>query len=127
MEIRKAMPDEVKNQTLPDGRKRVVTEKIPEKYLKKLQENEQRKQELLNKMLGASIREIDTRKKLRDIQQRQEEIKQSLIDNQKNVQAIINNAFKKMKLGKQKDREWQVKHGSFVGVINPPRPKQEKK
>ncbi len=123
MEIRKDMPEEVKNEMI-NGKQRVITEKVPEKYMKKLQENNKKKQELLNKMLKVSVKEVDVRQKLANIRKEQEDIGQQIINNRNSVQQILSGAFKKLKLGKRKEYNWQFKQNSFVGVYNPPKPKK---
>ena len=114
MEIRKDMPEELKNQMV-DGKKRVIVEKIPEKLARKIEESLRKKQTLLNKFLKISINVLNA-------QESQREIVKSLNSLKDSISYNINNAFKKMKLAKRKNYNWQFKRDSFVGIYNPPKP-----
>ena len=116
METRREMPDEVKNQIMPDGKKRVITEKIPDKYLKEMTDNGKKKQELVQKFLQLSVQIVNT-------QQQQKDMLEKIKDTDKKIGNVVDYAFKKLKLHKNKDRRWSFKRDSFVGVYNPPRPK----
>lgn len=116
MEVKKNVPEEVKNQMI-DGKPRVVTEKIPEKFAKKIQEKLQKKQKLLNQFLQLSINILNAQEDQRNIAKTLKETKESITGN-------INIAFKKLRLGKKKYYHWRYDgRDSFIGVYNPPKPK----
>ena len=115
MEMRKEMPDEVKNQII-DGKKRVITEKIPDKYLKEIEELKQKKGKAVQEFLQSSVKVVNA-------QQQQKDILEKVKDADKQIGDMINYTFKKLKLHRRKDRRWSIKGTDFVGVYNPPRPK----
>jgi len=118
--MRKDMPDEVKNQVMPDGEKRVITEKIPEQYLKDMEDLKRKKQGLIQQFLQISVQLIN-------VQQTQKDILDKVKDIDKKIGNIIDYAFKKMKLHKRKDRRWQLRGTDFVGVYNSSKPKSRPK
>ncbi len=123
METRRDMPDEVKNEIMPDGKKRVITEKLPEKYLKEMQEFKLKKAKIVRQFLQVSVQIVNA-------QQEQKNMLEKTKDIDKKLGNIVENSFKKLKLNKDKQRNWSFKVDSFVGVYAPARPnkpKQEKK
>jgi len=117
MEIRKEMPEEVKNQIMPDGEKRIITEKIPDKYIKELEEVKQKKSKLVQQFIQASVQVVNS-------QQQQKDILEKVKGIEKKIGNIVDYAFKKLKLHKKgKDRRWTIRGTDFVGVVNPPKPK----
>lgn len=119
-EIRKEMPEEMKNEVV-DGKKRVLTEKIPEKILKKLQESTEKKNKALQEILNASVAEMEAHTM-------KEQAYEKLKNAKKSMQNYLNTGAKKLKLNKKKDYYWRFdRKDSFVGVYNPPKPKKEEK
>ncbi len=116
METKREMPDEVKNEIMPDGKKRVVTEKIPEKYLKEMEENGKKKGQLVQQYLQMSV-------KADNMALEKQEMLKKIKEADKKIGNIVEYAFKKLKLHRRKERIWQFRKDSFVGVYNPPRPK----
>ena len=114
----KEMPDEVKNQIMPDGKKRVITEKIPDKYLKEMEEYKKKKGELMQKFFQLSVQIVN-------VQQQQKDILEKMKDTDKKIGKVVDYTFKKLKLHKRKGRRWQFRGDSFVGVYNPPSPKKQ--
>jgi hypothetical protein len=124
METRKGgdIPEEVKNQVI-DGKKRVVTEKLPKGFLDDLDKETEKQKKLAQEFYGLS-REVVSR------QEKMQEINTRLKNSEEAKGRILQHAFKKMKLGKRKDRRWNFKVDSFVGVLNvqpKPAPKKEEK
>jgi len=117
-EVRKDgnIPEEVKNQIMPDSKKRVITEKLSQRYLDDLEKINREKQQLLNQMLSISVRIVD-------MQKQQQTIREKIQNNTQKQQNTLEHAFKKMKLGKKKEYRWQFRQDSFVGVLNPTKKK----
>lgn len=117
--MRKEKPEEVKNQKTPDGRPRVITEKIPEKFVKKIKE----KLALKNKRLQAFVQLSFTIAQAQKKQQESLDLLKSVGDS---ISDAINQAFKRMKLGKKKEYRFRYDgRDSFIGVMNPPKPKKK--
>lgn len=118
MEVKKNVPEEVKNQKV-DGKPRVITEKIPEKQLTKIQDALKKKQKYLNQFLQLSLQIVNAQAEQRDLQKR-------LSDNDQSYKSRVEDAYKKMKLSKNKDYGFRFDgRDSFIGVHNPPK-KEEK-
>ena len=118
MEVSRNMPEEVKNQVMPDGKKRVVTEKIPEKFVKRIQDGVKKKQKLTRDFLQISVNIVN-------FQRAQQELIDRLKSNDDNITETIKRAGQKMKLGKRKEYNWRYDgRDSFIGVYNPPKPKK---
>ena len=117
-EVRKGgeIPEEVKNQMV-DGKKRVISIPIPAKEIVKIDRAEKEKQQLFNEFFNLSLRKQGMEKKLMTIYAeigKREKVKKE--ETQK--------AFKKLRLYKQLDRQWQIKGTDFVGIYNP-KPKNQ--
>ena len=120
MEVRKDIPEEVKDQMV-DGKKRVVTVPLPEKIKKVLDEKKMKKQQLLRKYLEISM--ARTRAE-RDGQ----EVFKQIEDLERSIGSRIQEGFKKLRLQKQSDRQWRFDNrDSFIGVLNPKPPVEPKK
>lgn len=120
MEIRKEMPEEVKNEIV-DGKKRVITEKIPEKFAKKIAEKLALKNKRLQSFVQISFQ-------LAKAQAMQQELLKDLKSVGESISGAINDSFKRLKLAKRKDYNWRFDgKENFVGVYNPPKPKKEEK
>ena len=119
-EIRKNMPEEVKNEMI-DGKKRVLTEKIPDKVYKKLEESNKKKQKALQMILQASIKEIEAINMKADAYEK-------LINARTSIENYIKEGAKKLKLSKKKEYYWRYDgRDSFIGIYNKPKPKKEEK
>ena len=120
MDVRREMPEEVKNQIMPNGKKRVVTEKISDKFVKKIHETIRKKQKLTNQFLQLSIKVVQAEKA-------QQELLETLRATSNDTITVLQRASQKMKLQKRKDYNWRFDgRDSFVGVYNPPKPKSVK-
>lgn len=118
MEVRKTMPEEVKNQIMPNGKKRVVTEKLPDKLLKKFQDGIKKKQKLSQDFFQLSVDIVNAEKAQRELVDRLKANNDSLKD-------IVTRAGQKLRLQKRKEYNWRFdRRDSFIGVYNPPKPKQ---
>ena len=118
MEMRKDMPEEVKNQMI-DGKKRVVTKEMPEKYKKKFAEKSQLKRKRIQEYLQLSLQ-------YGAIEDRLVELRKELNSVNESLQSALENSAKKLRLNKEKERTWRFDgKGAFIGVYNPP--KKEKK
>lgn len=112
MEIRKDIPEEVKNQTV-NGKKRVVTRELPEKIKVKVAEKIQLKQKRLKEFVRVSVEVVHA-------QAKQQELLKTLSSADDSIKEAIQRAFKKLRLGKEKEYEWRFDgRGSFIGVMNP--------
>lgn len=117
MEVRKNMPEEVKNQII-DGKKRVVTVSLPEKHKKIIEDKQTKKRTLAQQFYKISLNLVKGQKAVQDIVTQMENLDKSIGDR-------IQDGFKKLRLGKKKDRQWRFDgKGSFIGVYNPPKPKK---
>ena len=118
MEVRKGMPEEVKNQVMPNGKKRVITEKIPDKYIKKIQEGIKKRQKLNQDFFQLSVNIVKAQKAQRELVDR-------LKANDDSVSDTLKRAGQKTKLQKNKEYNWRFDgRDSFIGVYNPPKPKK---
>ncbi len=121
MDIRKETPEEVKNQMI-NGKKRVITEKIPEDLVKDIKEKMKKKNGLLQNFLrvALSIANANTQQAL---------LLEKMKSQEDVIGSAINHAFRKMKL--KKNPEYQFRFDgreNFIGVMNPkPKKKEEKK
>lgn len=113
METRKEMPEEVKNQII-DGKKRVVTVALPEKIKNGIDEKKKQKGQLAQKFFQISLNVTRGQTVMQDISKQMEGIDES-------IKGRVQDGFKKLRLGKQKDRQWRFDNrDSFIGVYNPP-------
>jgi len=117
MDVRRNMPEEVKNQTMSNGKKRVVTEKIPDKFVEKIQGGIKKKQQLTNQFLQLSVNIVNAQKAQRELIDR-------LKSNDDSISDTLKRAGQKMKLAKRTEYNWRFDgRDSFIGVYNPPKPK----
>lgn len=120
MEIRKEMPEEVKNQIV-DGKKRVITEKIPEKFAKKITEKLQLKGKRIQQFFQLSLTVAKAQQKQQETLQLFKSVEDSIAD-------TLKRAFKKLGLTKKQKEGYNFRFDgkdSFIGVYNPPRPKNK--
>ncbi len=118
--MKKEMPEEVKNQMI-NGKKRVITEKIPEDLVKDIKEKMKKKNGLLQNFLrvALSIANANTQQAL---------LLEKMKSQEDVIGSAINHAFRKMKLKKNPEYQFRFDgRDSFIGVYNPPKPKVEKK
>ena len=109
---------EIKKQIAPDGKPRVITETIPEEYLKMIDEQKKVRQGLLNNMLQVSV-------KIAYAQKEQQKILQKIDDFDNSFRGKVEYIMKKMKLTKMQNRGWRYDgRGAFIGIYNPPKPKK---
>ena len=122
MEVRKEMPEEVRKQLEDKKRKlalNVVTEKIPEKFINDVNKEKATQSKLTKEFLQLSVNLCNAQ---RDQQALLERIKNS----QNRTRTVLQNAFKKMKLGKKKNYRWQFDNiDSFRGQVIPPKPEKK--
>jgi len=119
-EIRRNVPEEVKNEMV-DGKKRVITEKIPDKVYKKLEEANKKKQRALQGILQASIKEMEA------IDMKAEAY-EKLINARTSIENYIKQGASKLKLAKKKEYHWRYDgRDSFIGIYNKPKSKKEEK
>jgi len=119
MEISKNMPEEVKNQKTPDGKPRVITEKIPEKLAKKITEKLQLKGKRIQQFLQLSVSIAKAQQKQQEFLGLFKSVEDSISDN-------LQRAFKKLGLKKKTDYQFRFDgRDSFIGVYNPPKPKKK--
>ena len=112
MEIRKEMPEEVKNQTI-NGKPRVITEKIPEKIAKKITEKLQLKGKRIQQFFQLSLT-------IARAQQKQQEFLQLFKSVEDSVSENLKRAFKKLGLAKKTEYLFRFDgRDSFIGVYNP--------
>lgn len=120
MEVRNEMPEEVKNEMV-DGKKRVVTVPLPDKIKKILIDKKQKKQKLLQRYVQVSFTGTRAQRELQEIFKQMEDIDRSIGDR-------IQEGAKKLRLTRQKDRQWRFDNrDSFIGVLNPKPPVEKKK
>ena len=118
MDIRNEMPEEVKNQTV-NGKPRVITEKIPEKFIKKIAE----KLALKNKRLHAFVQ---VSFQIAKGQETQQVILRDLKSVGDSLSDAIKDAYKKLKLAKKVEYKFRFDgKENFIGVMNPPKTKKE--
>jgi len=118
MEVRKDMPEEVKNRMV-NGKKRVVTERIPEKLVKKITEKLALKRKRLQIFVKLAFQIAQAQKK-------QQETLGLLTSVEDSISDILNRAYKKMRLANRKEYTWRFDgKENFIGVYNPPRPKKK--
>lgn len=112
MQTSKGIPEEVKNQII-DGKKRVVTVVLPEKQKKAIEAKKKQKGQLAQKFFQISINVTKGQTVMQDIAKQMEGIDES-------INGRVKEGFKKLRLGKQKDRQWRFDNrDSFVGIYNP--------
>lgn len=120
METRKEMPIEELKKEKINGKPRVITEKIPDKYVKDIEDLKRKKGGLVQQFLQISVQLVNAKNQ-----------QKVLLDKVKGIDQKIGNtvdhAFKKLKLHRRKDRRWSFKRDSFVGIYNPPKQKSEEK
>ena len=118
MEISKNMPDEVKNEIV-DGKKRVITVLLPEKQKTVIEAKREERNKLAQRFYQISLNVTKGQRVLNEISKRMEDIDISINDR-------IKEGFKKLKLDKQKERQWRFDgKDSFIGIYNPPPKKKE--
>ena len=116
LEVSKDMPKEVKNQKAPDGKNRVITKEMPEKFKKKVEEKMELRKKRLNEYLQLSIQ-------VGAMEDRMTELRKELNSVGDSIQDAIKNGFKKLKLDRDKTHKWRFDgRGNFIGVYNPPKP-----
>lgn len=102
------------------GKPKQIEEKIPEKYLKTIEEVKGKKAGLINAFLQLSV-------KLVKLQTQQKETLDKIDNANESLGAKIKDAFTKMRLKKKDNYAWTYNGGdSFVGIERPPK-KEEKK
>jgi len=120
MKVSKEMPEEVKNQII-DGKKRVVTVPMPKKIAEALAKKLDQKGKLIQKFFQISMSVVKAQRALVDVSKQLEDIEVS-------VNGRMKDGFKKLRLDKQKDRQWRFDgRSNFIGVYNPPPKKVEPK
>jgi len=126
MEMRRGgeVPEEVKKEIMPDGRKRYLEEDIPTHYVDDIKEQEDKKNKLLQQSLGIGIN-------IAKMQKYHQDLVGQIDDVSKKIQDNVNHAFKKMKLAKKKGYKWDYKQKDyrFVGLMPktpPPTPPKGK-
>jgi len=118
MDVRKEMPNEVKNEIV-DGKKKVVTVLLPEKQKTVIEAKREERNKLAQRFYQISINVTKGQRMLNEISIRMEEIDTLIGDR-------IKEGFKKLKLDKQKERQWRFDgRDSFIGIYNPPPKKKE--
>ena len=118
MEIRKNMPEEAKNQKTPDGRPRVITEKIPDNLIKDITEKIKKKSGLLHGFVQMALQIANSQEAQRDTLNKMKNQEQV-------INSAINYAYRKMKLGKKKGYQFRFDgRENFIGVYNPSNPKK---
>jgi len=119
MEISKNIPEEIKNQKTPDGKPRVITEKIPEDLVKDIKEKIGKKNGLLQNFLRISLQ-------IANANTQQAQLLEKMKNQEDVIGSAINHAFRKMKLKKKAEYQFRFDgKENFVGVYNPPRPKKK--
>jgi len=119
MEIRKNIPEEVKNQKTPDGKPRVITEKIPEDLVKDIKEKVGKKNTLLQGFLRISLQ-------IAGANAQQAQLLEKIKNQEDVIGSAINHAFRKMKLKKKAEYQFRFKgKENFIGVFNPSKPKKK--
>ena len=119
MEIRKNIPEEVKNQKTPDGKPRVITEKIPEDLVKDIKEKVGKKNTLLQGFLRISLQ-------IAGANAQQAQILEKMKNQEQVISSAINHAFRKMKLKGKKEYQFRFDgKENFIGVFNPSKPKKK--
>ncbi len=114
MEVRKEMPEEVKNQVI-DGKKRVVTIPIPKKEEDIIAEKKKKRNVLAQNLYKLSYNVLKGKRELVKIQEEMENL-----DAQ--IGTRIRKCADKLKLKKQPERQWRFDgKASFIGVYNPPK------
>lgn len=120
MQMRREIPEEVKNQMI-DGKKRVVTVEMPEKQKKAIEKKQEDKKKIAQKFYQIARNVAKAQRVLSELDKQMEDIDQSISDR-------IKEAYKKLRLNKQNDRQWRYDgRNSFIGVYNPPPKKKEEK
>ena len=110
--------EEVKNQMI-DGKKRVVTEKLPEKFAKKIAEKLVLKKKRLQAFVQVSLQ-------IANANEKQQEILRDLKSAGASISSVIQDSFKRLKLNKRPEYNWRFDgKENFIGVYNPPKPKKE--
>jgi len=121
MDIRKEMPEEVKNQKTPDGKPRVITEKIPENLVKDIKEKVGKKNGLLQNFLRVSLQ-------IAGANAQQVQLLEKMKNQEQVISSAINHAFSKMKLKKKTEYQFRFSgKDEFIGVYNPPKAKKQEK
>lgn len=118
MDIRKEMPEEVKNQII-NGKKRVITEKIPEHLIEDIRKKSQKKGKMLETFLSLSLRVVGG--------QAQQAL---LLEKMKNQEGVVNSAvnyaYRKMRLKNKPEYDFRFDgKENFVGMYIPPKPKKK--
>lgn len=112
------IPEEVKNQIV-DGKKRVETVDIPKTFLDDIEKENKKQSQLSQQFYMYSRQFVQLQELLQDLNTRMK-------DSEEAKKRIYEHAFKKLRLGKDANRRWQIKGNSFVGVLNiPPKPAPE--
>lgn len=120
MKVSKEMPEEVKNQII-DGKKRVVTVPLPKKITEALAKKLDQKGKLIQKFFQISMSVVKGQRAMMDISKQLEDIETS-------INGRMKDGFKKLRLDKQKDRQWRFDgRSNFIGVYNPPKKVAPKK
>jgi len=118
METRKEMPEEVKNQMV-NGKKRVITEKIPENLAKDLKTKRDKKNTLLQGFLRLSLQ-------IANAEAQQVQMLEKIKNQEQVIGSAIEHSFKKMKLRKQSEYQFRFDgKENFIGIYNPPKPKKK--
>lgn len=121
MDIRKEMPEEVKNQKTPDGKPRVITEKIPENLVKDIKEKVGKKNGLLQNFLRVSLQ-------IAGANAQQVQLLEKMKNQEQVISSAINHAFSKMKLKKKTEYQFRFSgKDEFIGVFNPIKKKVQSK
>ncbi len=120
MDITRKMPEEVKNQMI-DGKKRVITEKIPDNLIKDIMEKVKKKSGLFQHFVQMALR-------IANAQVEQTKTLEKMKNQEQVIGSAINYAHRKMKLAKKKGYSWRFDgKENFIGVYNPPKPKKPEK
>ena len=121
MDIRKNMPEEIKNQKTPDGRPRVITEKIPDNLIKDITEKIKKKSGLFQRFFQIALQ-------VANAQKAQQDTLAKMGNQEQVISSAINHAYRKMKLGKKKGYQFRFDgKENFIGVMNPKPKKPEAK
>jgi hypothetical protein len=101
--------------------RKVETREVPEKLREVIKAKEEARGKLTREFLQVAFKKAGLNRK-------EQELLEKIDNNAQALDSAIENAYKKMRLDREKEYQWQYsKGGVFLGIKKPEPPKQEEK
>jgi hypothetical protein len=106
---------------MENNEKKVETREVPEKLREVIKAKEEARTKLSREFMQVAFQ-------IAGLNRKEQELLSKIDNNAHSLNDAIENAYKKMRLDREKEYQWQYsKGGVFLGIKKPEPPKQEEK